>query len=379
MTGSGMKHERRLGSFLNDTFALVPKIWKSALPVSLAAILPGAALLAFSMKSLSSLIPFFESQAGGGIEKLSGSAALILARFLPVIVHLLFSMLLLFAGGVFQKSYIIAASGVALDGGKPRFGRTAKICLPACWRIAIQDLAVSFVSQILATTAACAIMIPYVAANIGQFKAEGGSGPVPGFIVTFIGIYLLAILATAFIAWWLKVKAAVAAPASVLEGRNSMAGIGASLDRVRGQSWRVFGIMFIVDLIIGFAVSILSGPFTFATILPGYIDILKQNEGSAKQMAGHLARMFASLGSTLALSAIIEGVIKGGLWPIFLTLLHDDLSSRSASRAEAAKLYAIAGIRVNEKRPAGAAAPVARALSLRAPSFYDDEDSGDAE
>ncbi len=316
--------------------------------------------------------------AGGGAEEVL-KALSILA---PVWGYIALASVLLFAGGAFQKAFIIAASGKALDGDRPAFRSTLKECLPGWGRIMVQDIAVSFVGQILASIIAFAIIIPYVLANLSLFEnlKSSDSSSMMSFIFSIMGIYILMLLAVEAAVWWLKVKTSVSGPASIRGAQNSISGIGSSISLVKGQSWRVFGIMFIVELIIGFAVGILSGPFTFAAILPGYVNTLKLEGATKQEEARTIAKMFSSLGSTAALSALITGVVKGGLWPIFLTLLHDDLSFRARRGDGVGRLYGIAGIRAGAKRPAGAAASVARALSFRAPPAYiSDSDDGEDE
>ena len=327
-----VRGRHRLANFLNDTFALVPHIWKRVLPVSLAALLPGAALWVAAIASLAS----FAGKLVGAGEDFGHDPALVLSGIVPFLWLCALAIVFLFLGASFQKAYTCAEAGAAIEGRKPRFFRSLRdIARRPFVRVAVQDAAIGALTSTVAFSVALAVFLPFLFGMIGKLADIGkGGGPGIGAIVLLVLVYFAAILIAAAIAWWIRVKTAVSAPATVLEDMNSLSGMGRSLDLVRGHGWRSFGVMFIVALVISFGLGILTGPVTFVVILPGYFSLLKGGLAGSKPSPQSIAAFLSSLSWAMGITMLISEVVKGGLWSAFLTLLHADLKARSGERPE---------------------------------------------
>jgi hypothetical protein len=367
---SKLRGARRLGDFLNDTFSLVPRLWRTILPVSLAAIAPGSALFALAIGSMGGWIRGLASDSAS-LEK---NPALVFAGLGPFIWLYALAMLALFVGQTYLKAFVCLATGAAIDKAKPRLGELARQAFrPALIRLAVQDLAIGAIGQVLSLAAAAAILVPFIMGKLGAIvRLKDSSSPPASLIAGFIAAYLLAVLAAAAVVWWLKVKMAVAAPATVLEDRNAVSGAGRSIDLVRGRSWRIFGTVFIVSLIISFGLGILTGPFTFAAAIPGYFSFIKENISGAKPSMASIERLLTSLSWTMGLTILLNGIVEGTLMSAFLTLLHADLSEAEEKAGRQRRAQELMAPR--RKRPAGIARRLSRELARR-----DEWDEGESE
>lgn len=367
---SKLRGARRLGDFLNDTFSLVPRLWRTVLPVSLAAIAPGSALFALAIGSMGGWIRGIANDSAS-LEK---NPALLFSGLGPFVWLYALAMLTLFLGKTYLKAFVCLASGAAIDKRRPRLGELAgEAFRPALIRLAVQDLAIDAIAQVLSLAAATAVLVPFLIGKLGAIvQLKDTSSPPASLIVGFIAAYILAVIAAAAIIWWLRVKTAVAAPATVLEGRNAVAGAGRSIDLVRGRSWSVFGTMFIVSLIISFGLGILTGPFTFAAAIPGYFSFIKESGSGAKPSIASIERLLSSLSWTMGLSILLSGIVEGTLMPAFLTLLHADLSEREEKAGSQRRVQELMAPR--RKRPAGIARRLSHELARR-----DEWDEGESD
>lgn len=366
---------RKLGDFLNETFSLLPRIWGTVIPLSLAAIGPGALLLALSFSSMGSWVRELAALSGSAS---SEDPSKVLAGLGPFVALCCLASILLFLGQSYQKAFVCLASKSALEKRRMRLGELARLSFrPAFPRLVVQDLAIGAIEQSLAFAAAMAVFMPLFLAKLGAIASlKDGAAPPASLVAVLVAAYLAAILAAAAAAWWLRVKTAAAAPATVLEGRNSIAGIGRSLDLVRGHGWRVFGTMFIVSLVISFGLGILTGPLTFMTFLPGYFSLAREGLSGAKPSMEAIERLLSSLSWTVGLSVLLDGLVEGTLWPAFLTLLHADLSGREEKLIALKRAEALMKRSARSKRrgpagsylhghPVGIAERLSRKLALR--------------
>jgi hypothetical protein len=264
-----------LADFLEDTFLIVPRIWKRALSVSLVSILPGSALLAASISSLVGMIKAIIADS----EIFKDDPAFVFSSLAPFFILLVFASLALFLGGSFQKAFICAESGDAIDGRRTALGASLRRTVrPAFARVVAQDFIVESLASAIVFGIIFILFFPLCFGAIVRIIEEPNAGDSAfASVVSLMALYFLVILIAEAAAWWIKVKSAVAAPATVIERINSFTALGRSVDLVRGRSWRVFGSMFIVSLVISFGLGILLGPLTFVVILPGYFSILSES------------------------------------------------------------------------------------------------------
>jgi hypothetical protein len=316
-----------LGDFLNDTFSLVPRIWKKALPVSLVALAPGVALLIAAITSLGSWI----KSVAGEPASIGKDPSLVVSGLAPLLLLGMLASLALFLGHAFQKAFVCAHVGSAIEGREPGLRElTAAAFRPAWVRMAAQEAIVGALAYFIAEAAVGAILCPFLFGKLGDFARLGESGgPGIGFIASFIAVYLVSILVASAAIWWLRVKTCVAAPAVVLERVNPFAALGRSLELTRGKGWRTFGIMFIVSLVISFGLGILTGPITFLVLMPGYIPFLREALAGETPSPQAIIALVSSMSWAIGVTSLITGLVKGTLWPTFLTLLHSDLRIRA--------------------------------------------------
>jgi hypothetical protein len=320
-----------LGDFLNDTFMLVPKLWKRALPVSVFALLPGVAAWMAVIGSIASWLK------GIAADPIPGEAVTGVGRILsglgPLLLLVAAATVLLSLGQAFQKAFVCAQVGAVIEGRRAGFSELLSEAFRPAWiRVAVQDAALGSIAGGIVMALVAILTFPLAIGALGDLVGAGGphaAGFAPGFVIRIVGIYLASLAAGLAVVWWLRVRTCACAPAAVLEHANSFSGIGRSLDLSRNRGWRIFGVMFIVSLVITFGLGIVTGPFTFAVAMPGYFGLLRSTLSGEKPSPDTVAAFLASLSWGAGLSMLVSGVIKGGLWPSFLTLLYTDLRIRA--------------------------------------------------
>lgn len=109
--------KRGLGDYLNDTFSLIPRIWKDALPVSIIAVLPAAVALGFGFASLRDMFDGFAENSNWAsdnpVEFLNVVASFFLVFFAASILG--------FLGTTYQKAFVCRRVGLELEDKKPKF------------------------------------------------------------------------------------------------------------------------------------------------------------------------------------------------------------------------------------------------------------------
>lgn len=137
--------------------------------------------------------------------------------------------------------------------------------------------------------------------------------PVAGAV-----LIVLAVVVWIVAAIWLWASWSLAGPALLLEEQGVLASLRRSMRLVRVSWWRVFGILFLTQIIIGFGSAIVSVPFSLASAV---VAALQENP-------------YGSLGLTLVqlLVAGIGQVISGAVFLPFgaavTALLYTDLRMR---------------------------------------------------
>jgi|GEM_PF-1665522 len=325
--GLRLRKQHSLGDFLNDTFSLVPLIWKRALPVSLAAIVPGIAVWMLAMGSIASWVKGIAAEPAS----IENDPVRIFSGLMPMLLLGALATVLLFLGQAFQKAFVCAQVGGAIDGRRPRLSELLAAALHPAWiRVAVQDAVIGSLAGSVAFAVIAAAIFPFLFSVLNDVvRLKGPGGPGLRFVFEIVALYLGSIVVALAAVWWLRVKTCVSAPAAVLERVNSFSGIGRSLELVRGRGWRTFGIMFIVSLVISFGLGILTGPFTFAVAMPGYFTFLRSSTSGEKPSPEAIAALISSMTWGAGLVMLLSGLVKGTLWPSFLALLHADLRIRA--------------------------------------------------
>ncbi|MBN6052649.1 glycerophosphoryl diester phosphodiesterase membrane domain-containing protein [Nonomuraea sp. RK-328] len=112
------------------------------------------------------------------------------------------------------------------------------------------------------------MVVPLVvfAAILWALLATGSlsAGATAGIVLLMVVLYLPYLV-------FFRTKFGLAAPAVVLEGMSPVAALRRSWQLVSGDFWRVFGIMLLTSLIVGFVAGILQVPFTFVGTFLGML------------------------------------------------------------------------------------------------------------
>ncbi len=151
---------RGLGDYLNDTFSIIPRIWREALPISCVTVLPAAGLFAVTMSLTSKLIRDWSSN----MDLLRDNSAGILDAICRLLLSIAGLSLLQFLGGAYQKAFICLRVGAEFEGRKPRLIRLARKAFGRPWlRVAIQDAVIGLIVGSLSYALVCIFIIPLIA------------------------------------------------------------------------------------------------------------------------------------------------------------------------------------------------------------------------
>ncbi|GAA4579131.1 hypothetical protein GCM10023194_03900 [Planotetraspora phitsanulokensis] len=156
--------------------------------------------------------------------------------------------------------------------GRAVFG--GRITVGEAWRLARSRIPALLGLVLLQTL----IIVGPLLVVIGVFVIVGQSGGFDGLadgsgVGAFIGLILLLFIAWMVYAVFFTTKFALSAPAVVLEQRGVTDGLRRSWGLVKGDSWRVLGILALTGLLAGIAGAVLSVPFTIASSILGVVSL----------------------------------------------------------------------------------------------------------
>lgn len=188
------------------------------------------------------------------------------------------------------RGFLVAP--VAADTGQRILGRRATF--RGLWAL-LAGRRWSVVAWILLQLAAGAVIgTVFVLVLIGFVAAlSGGGSGIGGFLLAF---FLLGLGFTVVVVW-LGTKFAFTVPTIALEQRPVFQAAAQSWRLTRGAFWRTFGIVLLVQVVFGFAVSIASVPLTIgAALVGGTFDPLGQTgTASGVGVGGIVAIVVGSL------------------------------------------------------------------------------------
>jgi hypothetical protein len=113
----------------------------------------------------------------------------------------------------------------------------------------------------------------------------------------FVGFVLGAALVIAYLAYWVRLRA-LAVPVLMLEPVGVFGALGRSARLTRQQFWRLFGILLLVGLIVGFAGSMLRLPFSIG----GQVLLV----GNTDTGSGLMFYLLLSAVGTIVSSALVQ-------------------------------------------------------------------------
>jgi hypothetical protein len=132
---------------------------------------------------------------------------------------------------------------------------------------------------------------------------------------------------------WLSMSFTFAPEAVIYERSSAFEGIKKSFFLVKGGWWRVFGILFLVNIIISFAVSILTGPIVSGAMLPMLSKLFKtlSNAGSEdflKTYMSLLLSFYSEIQIPLFISMALGSIMSSMVIPVLRSLFFIDLKVR---------------------------------------------------
>ncbi|MFF3664380.1 glycerophosphoryl diester phosphodiesterase membrane domain-containing protein [Microtetraspora malaysiensis] len=278
-----------LGDILDGTIKMVRSHPKATLGLSaiVAAVttLPVSAGQAIYVRSTSELLA--DPDALGTADALGGLGAQLLGT--------LISMALTFVATTILTGIMTRVLGRAVFGGKITVGEAWRLTrgrFPALFGLVALEGLILILPALLVFGLAIGL--------ITSGALEDSSGGVVGLV----GFLILCLVAYAVYALFFSTKFALSAPAVVLEGRGPVDAMRRSWQLVKGDSWRIFGIVLLTGLLAGLIGSVLSFPFSLAGTMVGLMG------GSSAGVAVAVT-LLTALGSTL--SAMITYPFQAGV------------------------------------------------------------------
>lgn len=253
----------RLGDVLNGAFSTMGKYWKQLFGMGVA-LYGGAALLmaaavaiAYSAVAdpLDRLVSLSYEEEPASSDIVSLVTAVGVLAVLGIITMMIVSGLMYAAvPAVLQEAVL----------GRP-------VGFSTVWRRAWSNLApvigTLILTALIMVVPMALIMTAFFGVIIAVISLDSGSGGSAAAIT--IGV--LGALATGPLAVWLWVKFCLAPAVVVFEGQRPVAALRRSAQLVRGDWWRIFGIMLLVYVMAGAAGYFIQLPFSVLGMFPGMI------------------------------------------------------------------------------------------------------------
>jgi hypothetical protein len=91
-------------------------------------------------------------------------------------------------------------------------------------------------------------------------------------------------------------------------------------------------------MVVSFAVSMISGPLMFITILPGYLqflgDMMNMGENSSPEEVLKIFGLFKSMAAGVGISVVLQSIVTYIIYPVYGSLVYTDLKIRKGELAE---------------------------------------------
>ncbi|MEV0967418.1 DUF7544 domain-containing protein [Microtetraspora glauca] len=180
------------------------------------------------------------------------------------LVGTLISLALTFVATTILTGVLTRVLGRAVFGGRITVGEAWRLTrrrVPALFGLVVLEGLILIVPALL--------IVGLVVALGASGALDGTADSSTGALGAFFGLMVLFIVIYIPYALFFTTKFALAAPAVVLEGRGPTDAMSRSWRLVKGDSWRVLGILLLTGLLVGIIGSVLSFPFSFAGTLIG--------------------------------------------------------------------------------------------------------------
>ena len=317
-----MKRQRyTLGSFLNSTLGFWPRALKKAWLPALACLLPSAVLMGIGFARMGPMLALFNEP---GFE----FGAWMIGRIVEPYAWLAAANLAAAVGYLSINIIISNLCFATQDGQDPVMAPTVRQQLRrSFWPLLGQSILLGLImgGGLLIATG----LIMLLAVGIGLATGVAG-GSVAGVLLMMLLTMTLS-LGLVAVLYWFMTRVIIAPQAVIREGVKAWAGIVRSFRLTKGNFWRIFGNNFLLQLMLGFAISIVTGPIVFVTVLPGYLKFFSaalNNPQDSLVSLQILSGLFSSMSWGMAFSTLLSGLASWTFLPIFHCLVYTDLAVR---------------------------------------------------
>ncbi|KAA9381585.1 hypothetical protein F5972_01750 [Microbispora cellulosiformans] len=243
-----------LGDIFDGTIKLIRSNPKATLGLSaiVAAVtsIPGALGQAVGLGMFGTALEGF----GSGSYATTGSPALPVVGVAAQYIGAIITYVMTFLGTMILTGILTRVLGRAVFGGRITVGEA--------WQLArsrvLALLGLAMLQALILVAPVLVLLALLVALGLGDATAGA-----------FVAVALLFVLAYIPYAAFFYTRFSLAAPAVVLEGRGVTDAMARSWRLVKGDSWRVFGILVLTAVLAGIASSVLGVPFTIGGSLIG--------------------------------------------------------------------------------------------------------------
>jgi hypothetical protein len=167
------------------------------------------------------------------------------------------------------------------------------------------------------------ILIPYLGLIAAAVAGEGAA------LIALV-IFAMLFLAVIPFAVYLYIKWAFAIPAIAWENAGVIKSFQRSWELVTDNWWRVFGILILLNLIVQFALSIVTTPLLFVAMWDFFIEYFKMlgTLGDAPPAADAFMKIFSSIGFGVGLVTGISTLLQVLITPLISVVMYYDLRAR---------------------------------------------------
>ncbi len=267
------------------------------------------------------IITIMEQSNAGGNNQVSPEALMSLLSFYAVMIP---GQIILSIGSFLATAVCIRAAWMAMNDEDATLGQLVKKAFSRdVWYL----LAQNYLLGIMIGVAYVVVVLIMVIAGVGA--GASGKGVVAVIVVMLLG------LAAVGAAVWAAISISLTPQQIVIHSRGPLKGMAASFRLVRGNWWRTFGVLFVLQMIVGVCLSLLMIP-----TIGAFIDFAQnmRQMGHSKPSPQESAMLFRQVLDTFPVWIPIVFMLFAGVFQFYSTNVHTalfvDLSARKGELGE---------------------------------------------
>jgi hypothetical protein len=154
-----------------------------------------------------------------------------------------------------------------------------------------------------------------------------------GFAIFFGVIILLAAIAAVI---YIVIKWSFVFPALAYEDTGVIDSLKRSWNLVTGYWWRTFGILILLNIIVSFAVSIITTPLSFAVMWDIFADLFSKMEIGTYSEPDPMEvfTLFSSMGLRIGIISAVSSILSLLITPLISVVMYFDLRAKKNEFAE---------------------------------------------